>query len=122
MTRRRVVTVAGVLLGLAWGMVLPPAVSLGLAGAWLLWWAWSAAWRWHRALDEQVRSAVVSADDARMRAARLEGDPFVCPLCGRASWHPKDREQGYCGSCHWWTGDPVLGKVQPPAPEQRRHA
>lgn len=32
----------------------------------------------------------------------------MCPECGAQSWHPKDVEEGYCGRCHWWTGDPVL--------------
>lgn len=35
--------------------------------------------------------------------------PFVCPRCGAVSHHPMDLQQGYCGSCHWWTGDDVLG-------------
>lgn len=34
---------------------------------------------------------------------------FVCPRCGKPSWHPGDAEHGYCGQCHWWTGDPTLG-------------
>ncbi|MCZ0983932.1 hypothetical protein O1L60_45030 [Streptomyces diastatochromogenes] len=41
----------------------------------------------------------------------MASDPwpsFVCPECGAESWHPKDVEQGYCGRCHWWTGDPAL--------------
>ncbi|MEV5451306.1 hypothetical protein [Streptomyces sp. NPDC052535] len=33
---------------------------------------------------------------------------IVCPECGAQSWHPKDVEEGYCGRCHWWTGDPRL--------------
>jgi hypothetical protein len=35
--------------------------------------------------------------------------PFKCPCCGIVSHHPVDGEQGYCGRCHWWTADPVLG-------------
>lgn len=34
---------------------------------------------------------------------------FTCPECGRTSYNPNDIEQRYCGNCHWWTGDPVLG-------------
>jgi hypothetical protein len=34
---------------------------------------------------------------------------FTCPCCGIVSHHPMDVEQGYCGLCHWWTGDPALG-------------
>lgn len=35
---------------------------------------------------------------------------FTCPCCGAVSHHPTDLEQGYCGRCHWWTGDPHLGR------------
>ncbi len=31
---------------------------------------------------------------------------FTCPLCSRTSYHPRDVEEGYCGSCHAWTGTP----------------
>lgn len=31
---------------------------------------------------------------------------FVCPRCLRPSAHPTDRQQGYCGACHDWTGTP----------------
>lgn len=24
-----------------------------------------------------------------------------------------DEKNGYCGFCHWWTSDPVLGQVTP---------
>lgn len=42
-------------------------------------------------------------------------DPaFVCPRCGAESWNPNDAKYGYCGRCHWWTGDPILGKLEPP--------
>ena len=34
---------------------------------------------------------------------------FTCPCCGAVSRNPNDLEQGYCGRCHWWTGDPALG-------------
>jgi hypothetical protein len=29
---------------------------------------------------------------------------FVCPRCGKASSHPDDIREGYCGACHDWTG------------------
>jgi ribosomal protein L37E len=38
---------------------------------------------------------------------------FTCPRCGAVSYNPNDIEAGYCGRCHWWTGDPVLGQVDP---------
>lgn len=25
---------------------------------------------------------------------------FTCPRCGAVSYHPKDKEHGYCGRCH----------------------
>lgn len=31
---------------------------------------------------------------------------FTCPKCGRVSCNPKDIENGYCGACHDFTGDP----------------
>lgn len=37
---------------------------------------------------------------------------FVCPRCGKASWHPEDGRQGYCNACCWWTGDLTLGAPQ----------
>ncbi|MFJ9239736.1 hypothetical protein ACIRJ3_32715 [Streptomyces anulatus] len=33
---------------------------------------------------------------------------FVCPECSAESWHPEDVAQGYCGRCHFWTGDPTM--------------
>lgn len=33
---------------------------------------------------------------------------FVCPECQAESWHPQDVAQGYCGRCHFWTGDPAM--------------
>lgn len=32
--------------------------------------------------------------------------PFVCPVCAAVSHHPADREHGYCGRCHAFTGNP----------------
>jgi len=36
---------------------------------------------------------------------------FTCPRCGTVSYHPDDIRFGYCGRCHWWTGDPQLGAL-----------
>lgn len=33
-------------------------------------------------------------------------DSYTCPVCDKTSHHPKDVEQGYCGNCHRYTGDP----------------
>lgn len=38
-------------------------------------------------------------------------DVFVCPRCWSTSHKPHDLREGYCGNCHWWTGDPDLGPV-----------
>jgi len=32
--------------------------------------------------------------------------PFICPQCSRSSWHPQDKQYGYCGACHAYTGEP----------------
>lgn len=37
---------------------------------------------------------------------------FACPCCGAVSQHPQDVAHGYCGRCHWWTGDPGLGPAR----------
>ncbi len=29
---------------------------------------------------------------------------FKCPKCGRTSFNPTDRVEGYCGACREWTG------------------
>lgn len=39
-------------------------------------------------------------------------DPFICEDCGHESWHPRDKAEGYCNRCHWWTGDPNLGPAR----------
>lgn len=38
---------------------------------------------------------------------------ITCPRCGATSHHPDDVASGYCGACHWWTSDPVLGRFEP---------
>lgn len=30
---------------------------------------------------------------------------ITCPKCGKASYHPKDIEQRYCGACHMYHAD-----------------
>lgn len=41
----------------------------------------------------------------------MSDEPFTCPKCGRKSWHPEDKRQGYCGACHEFTGacNPATG-------------
>jgi hypothetical protein len=36
---------------------------------------------------------------------------FTCPRCGRVSHNLGDTAQGYCGSCHDWTGDTAAASV-----------
>lgn len=30
--------------------------------------------------------------------------PFTCPVCGMTSHNPTDKQEGYCGRCHAFTG------------------
>lgn len=58
----------------------------------------------------------------------FQAPAFVCPLCGRASWHPKDAEHRFCGVCgftedvfdrswrHW-----LLSAVMPVDDIEREH-
>lgn len=39
-------------------------------------------------------------------------DSITCPRCGRTSYNPNDVKAGYCGWCHWWTSDPLLGSPE----------
>lgn len=36
-------------------------------------------------------------------ASQAQPVPFTCPRCSRASHHPEDARQGYCGACRDWT-------------------
>lgn len=36
-------------------------------------------------------------------------EAFTCPCCGAVSPQAEDIANGYCGMCHWQTGDPLLG-------------
>jgi hypothetical protein len=47
---------------------------------------------------------------------------ITCPRCGATSHHPDDVDQGYCGRCHWWTSDPVLGSPEAIAVAERHGA
>jgi hypothetical protein len=47
--------------------------------------------------------------ETRCHDVELTPPPFTCPCCGIVSYNPNDLEQGYCGLCHDWTADPVLG-------------
>lgn len=38
---------------------------------------------------------------------------ITCPRCGATSYNPGDIANTYCGRCHWWTSDPLLGPHQP---------
>lgn len=33
---------------------------------------------------------------------------FTCPCCQAVTRNPHDIAAGYCGRCHWWTGEPGL--------------
>ncbi|MCZ7478834.1 hypothetical protein [Micromonospora sp. WMMC273] len=33
--------------------------------------------------------------------------PFVCPRCAARSWHPVDKQEGYCGRCKAFTAPPA---------------
>lgn len=41
-----------------------------------------------------------------------QGSPyFECPRCKKPSHHPRDRHEGYCNVCKWWTGNPDLERA-----------
>lgn len=35
-------------------------------------------------------------------------EQFQCPECEHVSYNANDVREGYCGHCHWWTGDGLL--------------
>lgn len=43
----------------------------------------------------------------------LDPQPFTCPTCGKTSYHPEDKRQGYCGQCHAFTVNPEPLKAEP---------
>lgn len=51
------------------------------------------------------------ACEAAHRAA--EAASITCPACGARSYHPVDKEQGYCARCHEFTSPPG---GSPPSP------
>lgn len=51
---------------------------------------------------ETCRPVREAADDVREQL----GKSFTCPQCGRSSRHPSDLQEGYCGNCHQFTGEP----------------
>lgn len=70
---------------LVFGLVVLFVVALGLVSLVMALTTWAIL---HRATDD---------DDGRRPA-------FVCPVCGRRSWHPDDGANGYCSACHAFTG------------------
>lgn len=44
---------------------------------------------------------------------------ITCPNCGRASYHPEDVRQGFCGHCKQWTSPPFGAVGQDGPPEQQ---
>lgn len=43
---------------------------------------------------------------------RMQYKTITCPVCEETSAHPNDIRDGYCGRCHWWTSDPILGPLR----------
>lgn len=44
----------------------------------------------------------------------MDGMPcFTCPACSATSYNENDITAGYCGRCHWYTGDPLLAWQRP---------
>lgn len=50
----------------------------------------------------------MSADQGPRVTGEPAAQPFTCPRCGRTSWHPEDKRQGYCGACHAFTASPAV--------------
>jgi ribosomal protein L37E len=51
---------------------------------------------------DQVPSKNKGVETARQLDATIPGrdkKAFTCPKCGRDSYHPKDKEERYCGAC-----------------------
>lgn len=36
-------------------------------------------------------------------------DSITCPVCHLTSYNEFDITNKYCGNCHWWTSDELLG-------------
>lgn len=39
----------------------------------------------------------------------MSEESFTCPRCGMTRHNPDDVREGYCGSCHDWTGNVSAG-------------
>ena len=53
----------------------------------------------------------------------VSGNILAVVNAGIVSHNPNDAEQGgYCGACHWFTGDPVPGPPHLEAPCEARTA
>lgn len=50
---------------------------------------------------------------------------ITCPRCGKTSYNANDIKELYCGFCHWWTSDRLLGSLYSeayaPEPEPAKH-
>lgn len=62
------------------------------------------------ATDEQYQEVVSAVKEALQSAFNLGFEAsvmphIICPRCGAISYHPKDKEEGYCGRCHAFTSD-----------------
>lgn len=77
------------------------------------------AWLWEQHLRRSPRTAVLDTtqtggtftwDGARLGQRppdRAELPSITCPVCDMTSFHPMDRQEGWCGHCHgythhWW--------------------
>jgi hypothetical protein len=58
----------------------------------------------YQAILEDLRLRVL-----RARVALQEPPSFECPVCHAVSYNPGDIEHRYCGRCHAFTGDRILG-------------
>lgn len=49
---------------------------------------------------------MIAHDSGCPTMAQIEADPvgFKCPRCGRVSYHPADKAEGYCANCNQYTG------------------
>lgn len=58
----------------------------------------------------ELKIALVLGPTRAIVEQALERDfgplPFTCPRCSRTSYHPQDKQYGYCGACHDYTGAP----------------
>lgn len=82
------------------------AVSVSRTGAWLVPRVYIAA----HGLKADELPGLAERYGVRGGGRLMTVPPsFACPCCGAVSFHPADIGHGYCGRCHWRTGDPLLG-------------